>query len=597
VPEQLETHTLYPAPADLTTIPDAELSEMETVFTAEFDRVYGLQDYTEDHVQYGLGLRENLDRVKSELAARDVRAKSAAAAAKLKADRQMAELKGAIHGPAEGTPEAAQVAVVDQEKANARLAEVVAAAVTEGFVGLLGGEAGKEIVKGARGGAVVASLGATARLAPKPPAGVQQRLAITASGSGQELPNLAALAAEFTRMANGIPISRSGKNAPQHPVARIRNEFAHTVDDRMRPAEIEEIWREMVNRDSSDALVAGGGWCAPSEIMYNFFNIADMDGAVDLPTVGVTRGGIRYPVSPAIGDVFFQNAGSNPASGFGSFAFPFSNASDPWLWTETDDISTVTGSVNKPTLRVPCASFGEQRLEAYGLTVTAGNLTDSAWPEATQNFIRLLRMAYAHAINARLLSLMDTASGGATTIGAITTDPAAPRIMNAVELAAVDYRAKYAMNTDAVLEVVLPYWVKSVIRSDLAYKTGIDSTELLAVIDSQINAFFTARKVRVQWVNDYQVRGANQPGSSSNLTTWPTTVNFMVYAAGTFLHGTGLQLDLGVVRDSVLNAENDFTAAWAEEAHLIAMVGHASRKYTVAFQVNGASGGGTTARV
>jgi hypothetical protein len=47
----------------------------------------------------------------------------------------------------------------------------------------------------------------------------------------------------------------------------------------------------------------------------------------------------------------------------------------------------------------------------------------------------------------------------------------------------------------------------------------------------------------------------------------------------------------------VLNAENDYTAAWAEEAHLIAQVGHASRLYTCAFQVNGSSGSGTTARV
>jgi hypothetical protein len=597
VSEQFEVHALYPAPADLTTVSDADLAALEATFTSEFDAVYNLKDYTDEHVQYGLGLRNDLDRVKSELAAREVRQRTADAQAKLKADRQMAELKDAIHGPADGTPAAVAAAAVDQGKQNAELAKMVATAVTEGFVTLLGGEAGKEIVKGARGGAVVASLGATARLAPKPPAGVQQKLAITAAGSGQDLPNLEALGAEFTRLANAIPVSRQGAEAPQHPVARIRNEFAHTVDDRMRPAEIEEVWRDLVNRESAEALVAGGGWCAPSEVMYDFFNIADMDGAVDLPTVGVTRGGIRFPVSPSIGDVFFQSAGSNPASGFGGFAFTLSNATDPWLWTETDDILTVTGSVNKPTLRVPCASYSEQRLEAYGITVTAGNLTDSAWPEATQNFIRLLRMAYAHVINARLLSLMDTASGGANTIGAITTDPAAPRIFNSVALAATDYRARYAMNTDSVLEVVMPYWVKEVIRADLAYKVGIDSTELLAVIDSQINAFFTARKVRVQWVNDYQVRGASQFGNATVQLSWPTTVNFLVYAAGTFLHGTGLQLDLGVVRDSVLNAENDFTAAWAEEAHLIAMVGHASRKYTCAFQVNGASGGGTAVRV
>jgi hypothetical protein len=267
-----------------------------------------------------------------------------------------------------------------------------------------------------------------------------------------------------------------------------------------------------------------------------------------------------------------------------------SNATDPWLWSETDDQLTVTGSVNKPTLRVPCPTFSEQRLECYGISLTAGNLTDDAYPESTQNFIRLLRAAYSHAINARLISLMDTAAGGATTVGAVTTDGPATRLLNAVALAAMDYRAKFAMNTTAVLEVVMPYWIRDIIRADLTLRPLTDLSAL-AVADAQIAAFFAARNVRVQWVNDYQVRGANQPGSSSNLTVWPATVNFLVYAAGTFLHGTGLQLDLGVIRDSVLNAENDYTAVWAEECHLIAQVGHSARKYTCAFNVSGQVGG------
>jgi len=595
VPEQIEKSDKFPAPDDLTTVSDADLQALETEGVAEFDRVHGLQEYAPADVEYALRLSTDLDRIKAELSARKVRAETAAAQEKARADRQMAELQEQVHGPAAGTPEA--LAAEAQMDAS-RVEQIVAAAskgTADALLRVIGDRTGgNTLSRVTRTG--VASLGDTAAVAPKPKVPAA-RLAITASANGQDIPSLDALAKLFIERAQSVPTSQAGRQAARYPVAKIRNDFAHTVDERTNPGEIEELWREMVTPESAGALVAGGGWCAPSEIMYQFFNVADMDGAIDLPTVGVTRGGIRFPVSPAIGDVFFQSAGSNPASGFGGFAFPFSNASDPWLWTETDDILTVTGSVNKPTLRVPCASFNEARLEAYGITVTAGNLTDNAYPEATQNFIRLLRMAYAHAINARLIGLMDTAAGGANTIGAITTDPAAPRLFNAVELAAVDYRARYAMNTKAVLEVVMPYWVKSVIRSDLAYKTGIDSTELYAVLDAQIDAFFTARNVRVQWVNDYQVRGASQPGNATVQLVWPTTVNFLVYAAGTFLHGTGLQLDLGVVRDSVLNAENDFTAAWAEEAHLIAMVGHAARKYTVAFQVNGASGGGTAARV
>jgi len=146
------------------------------------------------------------------------------------------------------------------------------------------------------------------------------------------------------------------------------------------------------------------------------------------------------------------------------------------------------------------------------------------------------------------------------------------------------------MRDDAVLEVVMPYWIRHVIRADLAMRNSL-TLDMMSISDAQIDSLFTDENVRVQWVSDYQVRGSNLFGSATPLTVWPTTVNFLVFAAGTFLHGQGMSLDLGVVRDSVLNAENDFTAAWAEETHMIAKVGHESRKYTCAFFVSGQTGG------
>jgi hypothetical protein len=176
---------------------------------------------------------------------------------------------------------------------------------------------------------------------------------------------------------------------------------------------------------------------------------------------------------------------------------------------------------------------------------------------------------------------------GKTSIsGGASTDAAAPRIYNAVGLAATDYRERFGMCLDDVLEVVMPAWVREVIRGDLAWKAGV---ELQAVPNSEIDSYFTARNVRVQWVDDWQVRGTGQFGNATSLTAWPTTVDFMLYAAGTFVHGNGMSLDLGVVRDSVLNETNDHTALWSEEAHLIAKVGHESRQYRVGFNVNGST--------
>lgn len=588
--EPFEKSALFPAPDDLTTVTDEELATLESEGVAEFDRVHALTEYTPDQVQYAMNLREDLDRVKAELSAREVRANATAAAAKARAEKTMAELQVAVHGAPEGTPEAEAAKAVDMARREDSIAAAAAKGATAAVLQVFERQ-GRAVISEAAARNGVASLGSTAAQT-KAPAAPQAKLAITASGSGQELPNLAALGQAFSDKARDIPATSLGATAPKHAVARIANTFEHTVDNRTNPYEVEEAWRDLTSPEKSAALVAGGGWCAPNEIMYGFFNIADQpSGLIDLPTVGVTRGGIQFPVSPSIGDVFFSAGASAAASGFGGFAFPFSNASDPWLWTETDDILTVTGTVNKPTLRVPCSSFNSARLEAYGLTVTAGNLTDSAYPEQTQNFIRLLRAAYAHAINARLISLMVSGSTAYSGLGGANKS-AFNTILDGVEFAATDYRNKYAMADDAVLEVVLPRYALAIVRADLAWRTAVERE---SVSDAQIRAWFTDRGVRAQFVSDWQVRGSGQFGANvTTLTAWPTSTDMLIYAAGTFLHGQGMSLDLGVVRDSLLNSENDFTAAWAEETHLVAKVGHESRKYTLTYAVNGAGVQGQT---
>jgi hypothetical protein len=200
--------------------------------------------------------------------------------------------------------------------------------------------------------------------------------------------------------------------------------------------------------------------------------------------------------------------------------------------------------------------------------------------------VRLLNAAWAHAQNARIINAMAVLSTVAVTISGGAGRPAYNQIVSGLNLVGVDYRAKFGMCDGDVLEVVAPYWVKDVIQADLAYRTNV---ELLDVTDAQIDGYFSAKGMRIQWVNDWQVRSSGLFGQpAAQLSAWPTSAQFMVYAPGTFLKGNGLTLDLGVVRDSVLNAENDYTAVFSEEAHLIAKVGHESRLVTVGFSVNGA---------
>lgn len=580
-------------PQDLTLLSDDELTELEDRLVAEFDALRENPDVTPETVQRQMQLTEDLDRVRPAQTGRRAAAAEAAERARAALVQESERLQARVHGDPE--PPAGGDGPAPPPFDPAQFAESVAKAAAEGATAALVaalGDRGQRFDVARVTDRAHASLSAARQHAPAPDL-QKRKLAVTAGvdipgvARSQDMGSLDDVVDAFQRTAKSMRVTHGNPN--ETLVASIRREFEHTVDERTPPGQIEELFRHLTRKDKMEALVAGGGWCAPSEIRYEFFNVAASDGLIDLPTFGVSRGGIRFPVSPSLADAVYGTGAQN-LPGFGA---TFSNTSDPWLWTETDDILTVTGSTNKPTMRVPCPGFGEVRLECYGITLTAGNLTDDAYPEATANTLRLLTAAFEHAQNGRIINQMVALStvvvtGGGFNGGA-AFKPAFNQILSGMDLAATDYRAKFGMMEEDVLEVVAPYWLKSVIIADLAWRTNVD---LISVTDAQVAGFFSDRALRVQWVNDWQVRGSGNSGfgnPTTPMTAWPTSCQLMIYAAGTFIKGNGLQLDLGVVRDSVLNAENDFTAAWSEECHLIARVGHESRVYTITFAVDGAA--------
>lgn len=577
-------------PADLTAVSADELTAFERKLVARFDALND-GDASPEALTEMAEIAESIETVRGQLTER--------ANATVEANRQRDELKARIHGQdgdksdddtdgddedkddADADKQPAEVKTLEQPAAPAPVdVEAIAAAAARGAAAAfasIGDRSGTN-----PGDLAVASLRDSQRAAP--PTGVRPagRQVVTAGADirgiarGSEFDNLGNVVDAFHQRARQLGVSRSG--SVEGPlVASLRNSFEHTVDERSPASAVQEIIEDATSRPKQQALLAAGGWCAPSEIRYDFFNVAGSDGVIDLPTVGINRGGLRWPTSPSLADVFSGT---------------FSNATNPWLWTEADDIAAITGSPTKPCVRVPCPAFNEARLEAYGICLTAGNLADDAYPEATANYLKLLLAAHEHAMNQRYIQTMVSLSSAAVTGGGFATSGAgtAAPLLGALELTSIDYRTRYGMASSDVLEAVLPAWMEGPIRADLAKRTGVDPNEAFRITRADIDAWFAVRRVRVQFVQDWQVRTATTPGSATALTNWPTTVQFMLYAAGTFLRGNGLQLDLGVVRDSVLNATNDHTAAWSEEAHLIARVGNESRLYTLNFCTDGTTG-------
>jgi hypothetical protein len=577
----------FDVPADLTALDEDALTELAANIDAAMKAAEGIEAPTAAEVDYVLALRNAKDAVKADQDRRSAEAADRLAQfrAALGQDGATASDQGAGEG-AEGGSDGGEGGDGGGDGSGAE----------SGTEGGEGGEGGSETDAGSgERQALTIKFPKTPVLNPSLAQIEAQRKAdgytpgledprpeviITAAADiprrspGERLDSMEDLVEACIARSRALGITQG--NPAFTPLATVKRDFPLIIDERMHPDAVREGFENLVtphlrNAEAFEALIAAGGWCAPSEIRYEFFRLSEVAGLLDLPTFGVNRGGIRWPISLSLSD-FFALSGA-PASGIPT------NATMPWEWTEADDIAATGASPSKVCLRPPCPTFDEARLRAFGICVTAGNLTMDAFPELIRHFIAQTVVAHQRVMNRRHIAQVvagSTATSPATTAG----QGFVTALLGGFELNAVDYRQKHGMSDVAVLEGVLPSWVRGAMRSDLAKRNGWATTEGLRATDAEIMRFFDERYIRMQFVQDWQTRdvaGGIAAAGGAIPTTWPGAVNGLLFAPGTWGRGNGMTLDLGVVRDSVLNADNDHTAAWSEEATLIAKFGHESR--------------------
>lgn len=409
-----------------------------------------------------------------------------------------------------------------------------------------------------KGGTGRSSKSALARLAaqttrPAAPAAQQRKpIAITAAAdvpqfaNGQTLEGLEQVAKAVINRARGFsPPSGDGTSVSlqQFGTAMFNLEFEDDlIVDRMEDAQ--EVMKRAADehRLPGGSLVAAGGWCAPSETVYDLDQDATTEGMLSLPEIAVRRGGIRYAQSPVFAD-FYANPG--------------------FIQTEAQAIAGTT----KPCVEVPCPSFTEVRLDAEGICIKVPILTNAAYPEVVSNFISGTLIAHQHWINANVIGRLVTFAGAARVlpgVGSTVNDT-----MGGLELLADQNRQTYRLSMNLSMEVVVPFWVKGALRSDLAARTG----QLTPVTDQQIAAHFSARRLNVQYVYDWQplptVDVGGTAGTDESLT-YPTTFNALMYPAGTFVKGTSDVINLNTVYDAASLAVNTYTGLFAEQGLLVA---------------------------
>lgn len=427
---------------------------------------------------------------------------------------------------------------------------------------------------------VAASARTAGRNAQRKPAPTRRRAASPAPAPAEASPVLITAAADVPGMSNGQTIDPVGVAKAMHararglgdsrgsrtpfPVATVTRPYDESLMIREATTDpwdvVDEAARSVLQGKDAAALVASGGWCAPSEPMYDLFSVESRDGLLDLPSVGVSRGGVMYP------DYYGLEAVD----------------SGLWNWTEANDETPGSdGDLTKPCIKIPCPTFSDCRLEAEGLCVTHGNLMDRAYPEQTRRFVDLVMTAHLHRLSNAMVSKI-LATANAVTVTSAPSD-AAGDILNAVDLQVADYRSQHLMGANTVLDAIFPMWFIEAIRASLAMRNGV---ELTNVSNQQVIAHFTNRNTRPQFLAGYEPLFDTNPA-----TAWPAGSKFVLMPAGGYVHASGGTLDLGVVRDSTLNETNDFTAAWSEEFYCVVKRGPAAREVTVTTAVDGQTGG------
>lgn len=304
-------------------------------------------------------------------------------------------------------------------------------------------------------------------------------------------------------------------------------------------------------------LVASGGWCAPSETVYDIADVSCPDMLWDTPEIQLSRGGLRYFKTPTL-DV----------------------STLTWVHTEADDIAGTA----KPCFKIPCEDPIEVRCDAIGVCLEAGILTQRHFPELIAWYLR--NSLVAHEIRLKQ-ALFTQALAIATPVTLAATFGALAPVYAAVALQAADLIEKHSLCEATALEVVFPWWSRNLFLSDLARRNGVSLEE---VTTADVQAVFSPLGVSIQWARGLTPAVPTDVGGTNPATAWPDEVRFLVYPAGSLQIGRGAEVNLGVVHDSAKFSKNDYTATFSEECAALVDRSVETRIVTVPVCADGSTG-------
>lgn len=351
--------------------------------------------------------------------------------------------------------------------------------------------------------------------------------------AGQEIPSLERLAEAFANRSDALRRSRSGAAMHVASIVASYPEERRLGQDAAR----NEALIAAVNQQQ--ALVAAGGPCAPAAPIYEQFAIAsDARPFRDsLNAFNASRAGVIVTPSPV----------------WTAFADGVS------IWTQTDDADAVDDdNVRKPCVRVDCDDPVTYRTYAIPVCVTVGNWFERSFPERLQAILTDIAAWQARFAERALLDILGTLSETSATTKILG---AARDILTVLQYKVDAWREINRVDDNYTLNMTIQRWVRGVIRSDIIRNLPYGTLdEQMALADMTIDRWFANMNVRPTWTWEGE-NGVQELSLASQ--DYPNTVKATLWHPGAIGLLDEGRIDLGVQRDSTLNAANDMQI-WGE---------------------------------
>lgn len=318
-------------------------------------------------------------------------------------------------------------------------------------------------------------------------------------------------------------------------------------------AKIAAVTPNLYGPERREALVATGGLCAPFVPIYDLPIIASAARPVKdgLAAFQAERGGISFPTPLGLPDV---------------------EAGVTVVTAANDELGGTFAT--KACVTIDCDPYTDVPVEAIAACVTWGNFNARAWPERVENVAELLAAAHARAAE---IELLDAIGAGSTATTDAMVYGAYSSLIQGILKAAAAYRSRHRMDPNAALRVLIPAHVVDLVAADLAHQ----QFGRMEITRSDVLGLLRRQGINVSLYMDSET-GAGQiydAQTAGTLDDFLDTVVWYMFHEGAWLFLDFGRLDLGVVRDSVLNATNDFQVFY-ETFEGAAMVGIESLKVT-----------------